>query len=99
MPSRKPRIAITVPDDLKNDYDFVADQMGVTTTKLIIDVMEEAREQILSVGKAIEAMKHDPEKGLVYMKRLMTDVRQDAADAQLDLEDAIAQEKKRKRRK
>lgn len=41
MPSRKPRIALTVPDEINNTLDRMADLTGVPKTKLIIEMLEE----------------------------------------------------------
>lgn len=94
MPSEKPRIALTVPDEVKAVYDYTAGQMGIPTSKLVLQVMEESLEQIKAIGEALEMVKKDPQKGLSIMDRMVRQTRIEAAGVQVDLEDAIAREKR-----
>ena len=60
MPSRKPRVALTLPDDLNALLDQVADYQGTPKTKLITDILLECKpifEQMLSAYKLIEENK------------------------------------------
>ena len=60
MPSRKPRVALTLPDDLDALLDQVADYQGTPKTKLITDILLECKpifEQMLSAYKLIEENK------------------------------------------
>ena len=60
MPSRKPRVALTLPDDLNAILDQVADYQGTPKTKLITEILLECRpvlEQMLSAYKLIEENK------------------------------------------
>ena len=60
MPSRKPRVALTLPDDLNAILDQVADYQGTPKTKLITDILLECKpifEQMLSAYKLIEENK------------------------------------------
>lgn len=60
MPSRKPRVALTLPDDLNVLLDQVADYQGTPKTKLITDILLECKpifEQMLSAYKLIEENK------------------------------------------
>lgn len=60
MPSRKPRIALTVPDELNSLLDRVADLTGIPKTKLIIEILEESTpvfEQMLSALEQIKQSK------------------------------------------
>ena len=40
MPSRKPRVALTVPDDLNALFDRISDLNGTPKTKLMIELLE-----------------------------------------------------------
>lgn len=60
MPSRKPRVALTLLDDLNVLLDQVADYQGTPKTKLITDILLECKpifEQMLSAYKLIEENK------------------------------------------
>ena len=60
MPSRKPRVALTLPDDLNVLLDQVADYQGTPKTKLITEILLECQpifEQMLSAYKLIEENK------------------------------------------
>ena len=60
MPSRKPRVALTLPDDLDALLDQVADYQGTPKTKLITEILLECKpilEQMLSAYKLIEENK------------------------------------------
>ena len=60
MPSRKPRVALTLPDDLNAILDQVSDYQGTPKTKLITDILLECKpifEQMLSAYKLIEENK------------------------------------------
>ena len=60
MPSRKPRVALTLPDDLNALLDQVADYQGTPKTKLITEILLECQpifEQMLTAYKLIEENK------------------------------------------
>ena len=60
MPSQRPRVALTLPDDLNVLLDQVADYQGTPKTKLITDILLECKpifEQMLSAYKLIEENK------------------------------------------
>lgn len=60
MPSQKPRVALTLPDDLNAILDQVSDYQGTPKTKLITDILLECKpifEQMLSAYKLIEENK------------------------------------------
>ena len=39
MPSRKPRVALTMPDDLNALFDRISDLNGTPKTKLIVELL------------------------------------------------------------
>ena len=60
MPSRKPRVALTLPDDLDALLDQVADYQGTPKTKLTTESLLECKpvlQQMLSAYKLIEENK------------------------------------------
>ena len=60
MPSRKPRVALTLPHDLDALLDQVADYQGTPKTKLITEILLECKpvlQQMLSAYKLIQENK------------------------------------------
>ena len=60
MPSRKPRVALTLPHDLDALLDQVADYQGTPKTKLITEILLECEpvlQQMLSAYKLIQENK------------------------------------------
>lgn len=98
MPSQLPRIAITVPEDLKAVLAYTASQTGQPVSKLILDLLQEAKPQVLALGEAIEASKKDPLKGTKLLQRMLEGAKETAAEAQIDLDDAIEEQKIKARR-
>lgn len=60
MPSRKARVALTLPDDLNALLDQVSDYQGTPKTKLITEILLECKpvlQQMLSAYKLIQENK------------------------------------------
>ena len=57
MPSRKPRIALTVPDDLHDILDTLSDLTGTPKTKLILEILEESKPVFIQMITALEQSK------------------------------------------
>lgn len=57
MPSNKPRIALTVPDDLMLTLKRLADLQSVPVTSLIVTTLTEMKPQLEGVIKILEAAK------------------------------------------
>ena len=47
MPSRKPRVALTMPDDLNALFDRISELNGTPKTKLIVELLQ-AYEPVLT---------------------------------------------------
>jgi uncharacterized protein (DUF1778 family) len=90
MPSTKPRVALTLKEDTKKIFDEAADVLEIPTSRLIVQVLEEAQGAIYEMALAVRQTKSDPVKGLVGLKNMVVDARQEGADVQVDLEDEIA---------
>lgn len=90
MPSTKPRVALTLKEDTKKIFDEAADVLEIPTSRLIVQVLEEAQDAIYEMALAVRQTRSDPVKGLVGLKNMVVDARQDGADVQVDLEDEIA---------
>ena len=65
MPSRKPRVALTVPDDLNALFDRISDLNGIPKTKLMIELLEAYKpvlEEMLDTLEKIHADKENAQK-------------------------------------
>lgn len=77
MPSRKPRIALTVPDDINATLDRLSELTGTVKTKLIIEMLEEYTPILERAITALESIQSDKEKAREIAKKfayeMMTD--------------------------
>ena len=77
MPSRKPRVALTVPDDINSTLDRLSDLTGTPKTKLIIDMLEEYTPILERAITALESIQADKENAKEIAKKfayeMMTD--------------------------
>lgn len=78
MPSRKPRVALTVPDDLNDLLDKVSDLSGTPKTKLIVEMLEQYSPVLRQVLSAMEQMKADKEKAPEIAKKFANEMLLDA---------------------
>lgn len=65
MPSRKPRVALTVPDDLNTLFDRISDLNGVPKTKLMVELLTAytpVLEEMLDTLEKIHADKENAQK-------------------------------------
>ena len=68
MPSRKPRIALTVPDDLHDILDTLSDLTGTPKTKLILEILEESKPVFIQMITALEQIKESKENAPQALK-------------------------------
>ena len=77
MPSRKPRVALTVPDDINATLDRLSELTGTVKTKLIIDMLEEYTPILERAITALESIQADKENAKEIAKKfayeMMTD--------------------------
>jgi len=69
MPTRKPRIALTVPDDLNDLLDRVSDLTGTPKTKLIVEILEESAPVFEQMLLALEQIKSSKENAPSIAKK------------------------------
>lgn len=65
MPSRKPRVALTMPDELNALFDRISELNGTPKTKLIVDLLqayEPVLEEMLDTLEKIHADKENAQK-------------------------------------
>lgn len=77
MPSQKPRIALTVPDDINATLDRLSELTGTVKTKLIIEMLEEYLPVLDRMVLALEGIQKDKENAKEIAKKfayeMMTD--------------------------
>lgn len=78
MPSRKPRVALTIPDDLNDLLDKVSDLSGTPKTKLIVEMLEQYFPVLEQVLSAMQQMKADKEKAPEIAKKFANEMLLDA---------------------
>lgn len=78
MPSRKPRVALTIPDDLNDLLDKVSDLSGTPKTKLIVEMLEQYSPVLEQVLSAMQQIKADKEKAPEIAKKFANEMLLDA---------------------
>lgn len=78
MPSRKPRVALTIPDDLNDLLDNVSDLSGTPKTKLIVEMLEQYSPVLEQVLSAMQQIKADKEKAPEIAKKFANEMLLDA---------------------
>ena len=74
MPSRKPRVALTVPDEINVVLERLADLTGTPKTKLIIEMLEQYAPVLEQVLEALEKIKSDKENAPAIAKKFAQDM-------------------------
>lgn len=74
MPSRKPRIALTVPDDINQTLDHLYELTGTPKSKLIVEMLEQYFPVLQQVVDTLEKIKADKENGKEIAKKFAQDM-------------------------
>ena len=74
MPSRKPRVALTIPDDIHSVLDRMSELTGVPKTKLIVDMLEQYLPIFQKTIIALEQIQADKEKAPDIAKKFAQDL-------------------------
>lgn len=69
MPSRKPRVALTVPDDLNALFDRISDLNGTPKTKLMIELLEAYKPVLTEMLDTLEKIHADKENAQNIVKQ------------------------------
>lgn len=97
MATSKPRLQVLVTEEVLAIYTEAAAVFGVSASKLAAQCLMEASGAIQQMAAVMaEAKAHQSEaavRAAKGLKGVLVDVRQDAADAQMHLEDVIAAHK------
>ena len=78
MSSQKPRIALTVPDDINDLLERLSDLTGTPKTKIIIEMLGEYLPVLSSIVETLEQVKADKENGKAIVKNFAQNMLLDA---------------------
>lgn len=80
MPSQKPRIALTVPDDINQTLERLYKLTGTPKTKLIVEMLEQYIPILDQAADAIEQINKDKENAKGIAKKFAQDMLFDGND-------------------
>ena len=92
MPTKHPRVAIVLPQDVKSSYERAAALMGTSLSKCIANVLIEGRGAIDGISEVLEKQ-DNPAKTLA---RLATLSREMNNDNQMDIIDSLVEKSVKK---
>ena len=69
MPSRKPRVALTMPDDLNALFDGISHLNGTPKTKLIVELLQSYKPVLAEMLDALEKIHADKENAHKIVKQ------------------------------
>jgi predicted DNA-binding protein len=78
MSSQKPRIALTVPDEINDLLERLSDLTGTPKTKIIIEMLGEYLPVLSSIVETLEQVKADKENGKAIVKNFAQNMLLDA---------------------
>lgn len=69
MPSRKPRVALTMPDDLNALFDRISELNGIPKTKLIVELLQAYEPVLTEMLDTLEKIHADKENSQKIVKQ------------------------------
>ena len=69
MPSRKPRVALTMPDDLNALFDRISELNGTPKTKLIVELLQAYEPVLTKMLDTLEKIHADKENAQKIVKQ------------------------------
>ena len=69
MPSRKPRVALTMPDDLNALFDRISELNGTPKTKLIVELLQAYEPVLTEMLDTLEKIHADKENAQKIIKQ------------------------------
>ncbi|RDF70013.1 hypothetical protein [Acinetobacter baumannii] len=69
MPSRKPRVAFTMPDDLNALFDRISELNGTPKTKLIVELLQAYEPVLTEMLDTLEKIHADKENAQKIVKQ------------------------------
>lgn len=98
MATKKPRVQVLLSAEVLAIYTEAAAVFGVSASKLAAECLTEAAQSIKQMAAVMADAKANQAEAAIRaaegLKAVLIDARQDAADAQIHLEDAIAAHKR-----
>lgn len=91
MPTKKPRIPLTVPPEINDLLDRLSDLTGTPKTKIIIEMLELYSPVISTVIQGLEQVKADKENGKQIVKKFAQDMLMDSNIALGELAKEVSQ--------
>lgn len=68
MPSQKPRVALTLPDDLNAVFERISELQGIPKTKVILELLTAYQPILEETVKALEKIQNDKENAKTIAK-------------------------------
>lgn len=68
MPSRKPRVALTMPDDLNALFDRISELNGTPKSKLIVELLQAYEPVLIEMLDTLEKIHADKENAQKILK-------------------------------
>lgn len=81
MPSQRPRVALTMPDDLNAIFDRLSELQGIPKTKLIVELLDAYKPILNETIKALEKIEADKSNAVQIAKEFGQNVLLDATAA------------------
>lgn len=81
MPSQRPRVALTMPDDLNAIFDRLAELQGIPKTKLIVELLDAYKPILNETIKGLEKIEADKSNAVQIAKEFGQSVLLDATAA------------------
>ena len=69
MPSRKARVALTMPDDLNELFDRISELNGMPKTKLIVELLQAYEPVLIEMLDTLEKIHADKENAQKIVKQ------------------------------
>lgn len=78
MPSQKPRVALTLPDDLNAIFERISDLQKIPKTKVILELLTAYQPILEETVKALEKIENDRENAQKIAKEFAQNMLLDA---------------------
>jgi hypothetical protein len=89
MPSKHPRVAITIPQKYKATYDEAAALMGMPTSKFILEMLIESEPTVKALHKPLKRIQKLRSGAKADMAQVLTEIGSETDKMQIDIEDFI----------
>jgi hypothetical protein len=93
MPSKHPRVAITIPQKYKATYDEAAALMGMPTSKFILEMLIESEPTVKALHKPLKHIQKLRSGASSDAAQVLKEMDSGASKMQIDIEDFIKTKK------